>query len=100
MNGTCETCGLPKALCVCGQIEKEQQKIKVRRVHRKFRKIITLVTGLDTVEHAKELAKTLKKKLACGGTSKGTEIELQGDHLKKVKEILLAEGYNENLIEI
>lgn len=100
MNGTCETCGLPKALCVCSQIEKEQQKIRIRRINRKFGKVITLIAGLDTPEHAKELGKTLKRKLACGGTHKGTEIELQGDHMRKVKEILLAEGYNENLIEM
>ncbi|MFH0954927.1 MAG: stress response translation initiation inhibitor YciH [Candidatus Micrarchaeota archaeon] len=100
MNGTCETCGLPKSLCVCGQIEKEQQKIRIRRLNRKFGKIITLISGMDTVEHAKELAKILKRKLACGGTSKETQIELQGDHMRKVKEALLAEGYNESLIEM
>lgn len=99
MTELCPTCGLPKALCVCGQIEKEQQKIKVGRRSRKFGKIITLVSGLETEEQAKELAKTLKRKLACGGTVKGKEIELQGDHKKKVKQVLLEEGYNESLID-
>lgn len=99
MNEVCPTCGLPKTLCVCGQIEKEQQKIKVRTVQRKFGKYITLVTGLETHELAKELAKTLKKKLACGGTVRDKEIELQGGHTANVKKILLEEGYNENLID-
>lgn len=99
MTEMCPTCGLPKTLCVCGQIEKEQQKIKVRRLSRKFGKLITLVSGLETEEQAKELAKTLKRKLACGGTVKGKEIELQGDHQKKVRQVLLEEGYNESLID-
>ncbi len=99
MTEMCPTCGLPKTLCVCGQIEKEQQKIRVRRLSRKFGKIITLVSGLETEEQAKELAKTLKRKLACGGTVKGKEIELQGDHQKKVRQVLLEEGYKESLID-
>lgn len=99
MNEICATCGLPKSLCVCGQIEKEQQKVKVRKVPRKFGKIITLISGLETEGQAKELAKTLKRKLACGGTVKGKEIELQGDHHKKVKQILMEEGFSEALID-
>lgn len=99
MNEICPTCGLPKSLCVCGQIEKEQQKVKVRTVQRKFGKMITLVSGLESEEQAKELAKTLKRKLACGGTVKGNEIELQGAHQSKVKKVLLEEGYNEALID-
>lgn len=47
-----------------------------------------------------ELAKNLKKKLACGGTYKEGRIELQGDHLRKIKDLLVAEGFPENKIEI
>jgi translation initiation factor 1 len=99
MTEICPTCGLPKALCVCGQIEKEQQKIKVRKISRKFGKVVTLISGLETDDQAKELAKTLKRKLACGGTVKGKEIELQGDHHRKVRPVLLEEGYTESLID-
>lgn len=99
MDEICQTCGLPKSLCVCGQIEKEQQKIRIRLLPKKFGKFITQVMGLENEEQAKELEKTLKKKLACGGTSKNKVIDLQGNHLKKVREILLAEGYNKDLID-
>lgn len=99
MEEICPTCGLPKNLCVCGQIAKEQQKIKIRTAKKRFRKLVTILTGFDDEKTAKELAKLLKRKLACGGTSKNKEIELQGDHVKKVKEVLLSEGYKEELID-
>ena len=46
---------------------------------------MTIVEGID--EHdidVRELTKTLKSKCACGGTSKKGQIELQGDHKRKV----------------
>ncbi|MDO8625181.1 MAG: stress response translation initiation inhibitor YciH [Candidatus Diapherotrites archaeon] len=99
MDEICQTCGLQKSLCVCGAIEKEQQKIKIRMITRKFGKHVTHVSGFETDAQAKELEKILKRKLACGGTSKDKIIELQGNHVRKVKETLLAEGYNGELID-
>lgn len=99
MNEVCEKCGLPKNLCVCVDISKEMQKIKVRQINRMFGKVVTVVSGLESKERAKELGKILKKKLACGGTVHENRIELQGRHLQKVRELLLQEGYNENLID-
>lgn len=98
MEEICPTCGLPKNLCVCGEIAKESQKITIKIIRRRFGKKVTVVTGFDDEKTVKELSKTLKKKLACGGTAKDKEIELQGDHRKKVKEILIKEGYKEELI--
>ena len=48
----------------------------------------------------KALAKELKQKLACGGTAKDNHIELQGDHLSKVKGILLKMNYTEDQMDI
>ncbi len=76
MEEICQSCGLPKNLCVCGEIAKESQKVKVRTIKRRFGKIVTTVSGLQDRERAKELGKILKRKLACGGTVKGDEIEL------------------------
>ena len=39
---------------------------------RKFRKKITVLEGLEDNETVRELEKTLKKKLACGGTFKNS----------------------------
>jgi len=100
MEGVCETCGLPKNLCVCGEIAKETEKIKIRTLRRRFGKMVTVVSGFEESSEAKELGKALKRKLACGGTTKDTEIELQGNHTSKVKELLLKEGYKEELIDV
>src|SRR3989338_3558351 len=99
MTEVCKKCGLPKNLCVCIDISKEMQKIRVKTINRMFRKVVTVISGLESKERAKELGKILKRKLACGGTVHWNEIELQGSHAKKVVEILLQEGYNEKLIE-
>jgi translation initiation factor 1 len=47
MAEVCPTCGLPKDLCVCGEIEKEQQRIRIRLETRKFGKATTIIDGMD-----------------------------------------------------
>lgn len=95
----CVKCGLPNDLCVCETIAKEQQKIVVSNVQRRYRKKITIIEGLDEKQiNIKKLTKTLKQKLACGGTSKGGTIELQGKHAVKVIEILVAQGFSRDSI--
>jgi len=97
----CSTCGLPKELCVCESMAKEQQKIIVSNEKSKFRKIKTVIAGLNPKEiDLKGLTRKLKQKLACGGTIKDETIELQGKHAKKVKELLLSEGFNPESIEL
>lgn len=100
MEDFCSVCGLPKTLCVCSQISKESSKIKISLGRRKFSKIITIVSGIEDKNELKQIEKELKRGLACGGTVKENEIELQGDHRKKTKEILIKKGYRENLIEV
>ncbi|HIH10220.1 MAG TPA: stress response translation initiation inhibitor YciH [Candidatus Diapherotrites archaeon] len=91
--------GLPKDLLDFGEITKESQKIRIRMVARRFGKFVTVVSGFENEEEAKRLGKEMKRKLACGGTTKGKEIELQGRHQEAVKAILLREGYKEELID-
>ena len=97
MESICNVCGLPKNICVCGQIAKESQKITVTLERRRFNKFLTIVSGLDPTI-VKEIAKTLKNKLACGGTIDEGKVELQGNHRKEVKDILIKEGFKENSI--
>ena len=66
---------------------------------RVFGKLVTVISGFETTDEAKELGKLLKKKLACGGTVKGKEIELQGKHVDKAKEVLIKQGFKEELID-
>ena len=93
MSSICVKCGLPNDLCVCKEIAKESQKIKISIQQRKFRKKYTILEGFDKGTDTKQLAKDLKNKLACGGTSKDNRIELQGDHRTKVREALEKMGF-------
>lgn len=90
--------GLPVAISDWKDIAKTQQEIKIKTEKRRFGKFITCVEGLEGVD-IKDIAKKLKEKLACGGTSKEGRIELQGDHRKKVKEILVEIGFKEDHIK-
>ncbi len=96
----CPVCGLPKDLCVCEEIAKESQKIRIKTETKKYRKKMTVIEDLDPSIDSDDLCKKLKRKLACGGTVKGNRIELQGDHAGKVKRILVSLNYPEDQIEI
>jgi translation initiation factor 1 len=92
---------LPKELCVCEEIAREQQRINVYSIKRKFGKIVTIVEGIDEKQlDLKALTKTLKSKLACGGTSKEGRIELQGNHKARVKEVLVEMGFSPDMIDM
>ena len=101
MSIVCNVCGLPKELCVCEQIARESQKIRVKLVKKKFGKQYTVIEGIDTNEiDIRDVAKKLKNKLACGGTAKDGYVELQGNHLSKVQEILVELGFAPDTIEL
>lgn len=97
----CTVCGLPRDLCVCGEIEKEQTKIVVKLEMKRFGKPVTIIEGIDS-KHLDiyEIAKMLKRRLACGGTAKNGVIMLQGDHRGKIRDYLVELGFREDSIEV
>ncbi len=94
----CPKCGLPEQACVCEQIVKSSQKIKVTTDKKRYGKIVTVVSGFESGIDVKKIAKSLKNELACGGTSKDNIIELQGEHTKKIKPLLAKLGFDEESI--
>lgn len=97
----CSKCGLPKELCICETIAKEAQKITIKLIQKRYGKYSTVIRGIDSSQiNIRELLKKLKSKLACGGTYKNGEMELQGDHRQRAKDILVKEGFPANIIEI
>lgn len=97
MPEICNKCGLPKEICACGEILKQQARVVIRSEKRRYGKQMTLVEGLDADQ--KEIMKKLKAKLACGGTVKDGIIELQGNHVVRAKDILIGLGFPENTIQ-
>jgi len=94
MSDICPKCGLPKEICVCEEIAREQQKITIAVDQRRYGKMMTVVDGINPHDLDMDaLISHLKTTCACGGTIKDGKIELQGDHRTKVKETLEKMGF-------
>jgi len=94
MSDICPKCGLPKEICVCEEIAREQQNITIAIDRRRYGKMMTIVDGLNPHDlDVDSLISNLKSICACGGTIKDGKIELQGDHRSKVREALEKMGF-------
>lgn len=94
MSEICPKCGLPKELCMCEEIAREQQSVRISIDSRRYGKTVTVIDGIDGNDiDIADLSKTLKSRCAAGGTCKDGRIELQGDHKKKVKLVLEEMGF-------
>ncbi len=100
MAEVCPNCGLPKEICVCSVLDKEtESKIKIYTKKARFKKFVTIVEGINADELS-NVAKSLKRSLACGGTDKDNMIELQGEHVDDTRRILINLGYKDANIEV
>jgi translation initiation factor 1 len=100
MTEICPNCGLPKDICACETIAKEEEKVRVSSIKKRFGKSVTTIEGISKDVDVKGVLKELKQKLACGGTLKDGTIELQGDHRKKIRDILIRIGFPMEKIEV
>ena len=100
MPEVCPNCGLPKEICVCESIAREEEKIKVFTVNKRYGKLVTVIKGLSKDVDSKNILKEMKTRLACGGTIKDNEIELQGNHKNRVLDILVKLGFKKDQIEV
>jgi translation initiation factor 1 len=91
--------GLPVTTIAWEDLAKGQQKIRIATEKRRYGKVITLVSGFDKDIDLKATAKALKEGLACGGTIKDQVIELQGDHKRQVRAVLIKIGFSDESIE-
>lgn len=100
MAEICPKCGLSKEFCTCEALDREKQKITVTEEEKRFRKVMTVIRGLNKGDDTKRILKELKTRLACGGTYKEGEIELQGRHSNKIPGILIKLGFSRDQIEV
>jgi translation initiation factor 1 len=69
-------------------------KVKIDRSGRRG-KTVTMITNIQhNPQVIEDLEKKLKSKCGAGGTSYDKTIEIQGDHVDKVKSILKKEGFD------
>ena len=100
MTEICPNCGLPGDICACETIAREEEKIKIFSVRKRFGKKVTVIKGISKDVDTKGILKELKTKFACGGTIRGSAIELQGDHKRRSKDILVKLGFPGSKIEV
>lgn len=82
------------------EIEKEEAAIVITKDIRKYRKPVTVISGLQDRKDLKEITKQLKTKIGTGGTFKEGQIILQGDHRETAKTLLTQMGFKEEAIEV
>jgi translation initiation factor 1 len=92
--------GIEDELDISDSLARAEQKITVRIDSRSYNKEMTVVEGLGEDIDLDELSSALKSKLACGGTAKDGNIELQGDHTRRIKDVLAEEGFDKENVEV
>ena len=76
-------------------ISPSHQKLRIR-LDKKHRagKLVTLIEGfVGTQDDLEDLGKKLKNLCGSGGSVKGYEIIIQGDHREKIKQWMVKNGY-------
>jgi translation initiation factor 1 len=100
----CDRCGELEQDCRCEPpttqpcsitpIDPEKQTARVRVDRRKHKRMVTIVWGLDpSANDLSELTSKLKSACGAGGSIQNDQIEIQGEHLQRVKDQLLQIGY-------
>ena len=98
----CERCGELESVCRCPpaappppvRIAPEKQTAKVAVEKRKKGKQVTVVRGLRAAENdLPALLTRLKTSCGAGGTVKDDTLEIQGDHVERVRRELREIGY-------
>jgi translation initiation factor 1 len=95
----CDHCGLLEKDCKCppevkSRIEPRLQTAHLRIEKRKKGKSVTVISGLAAVANDfPSLVTNLKNLCGAGGTIVGDTVEIQGEHLAKIRDHLLKIGY-------
>ena len=81
------------------ELDRSEARIVVRMEFRRFRKPVTIIQGIPTGKLA-ETARELKRRFGAGGTTKGGELLLQGDHRAHIKDELVKLGFPPDHIDM
>lgn len=95
----CDRCGALEAECRCPPpprvfADPSSQTARLALEKRKKGKMVTVVRGLSAVDNdLDQLLTRLKNHCGAGGTCKDDELELQGDHVARVRSLLTELGF-------
>lgn len=86
--------GLPPELGIDDDLGRTGAELAVRMDRRRYGKPVTIVAGFDDSVDLRAIARTLKTRLACGGTVEGREVVLQGNHVARIPAVLADLGFS------
>lgn len=91
----CPRCGAAEPRCRCAAPPVAAGRPVARlRLEKRVGKPVTVIAAEGVAEpDLKALARELKTRCGTGGTVKGTEVELQGDHRDPVRPLLEGRGW-------
>ena len=99
---SCQQCGESESDCTCPPVEKaartqvapSKQTVRLAVEKRKRGKQMTVVRGLAAADNdLPALLTQLKTQCGAGGTLKDDSIEIQGNHLQRIQQVLKQIGY-------
>ena len=97
----CDRCGQLESVCTCAPLSKpknltppEKQAIHLAIEKRKKGKVVTVIRGLSaTGNDLPALLARLKDRCGAGGTLDGDTLEIQGNHVDRLRILLGEIGY-------
>jgi translation initiation factor 1 len=81
------------------ELDRSEARVVVRLEFRRFKKPVTIIQGIPEARLV-EVARELKRRFGAGGTTKGGELLLQGDHRSHVKPELVKQGFASDHIDV
>jgi len=81
------------------ELDRSEARVVVRLEFRRFKKPVTIIQGIPEARLV-EVARQLKRRFGAGGTTKGGELLLQGDHRSHVKVELVKQGFSSDHIDV
>ena len=97
----CDRCGQLETACLCPPVSKakvltppEKQTVRLAIEKRKKGKVVTVLRGLSAAENdLPALLARLKDRCGAGGTLDGDTLEIQGNHIDRLRDLLKDNGY-------
>jgi len=85
---------------ILSALDRETARIRVRAEPRRYNKPATVISGFPPGVDLAETTRSLKNRLATGGSVVDGEVYLQGDHRSRIREELARLGFDPETIEI
>jgi len=81
------------------ELDRSEARVVVRLEFRRFKKPVTIIQGIPE-SRLVEVSRQLKRRFGAGGSTKGGELLLQGDHRNHVKDELVKQGFSSDHIDV